>query len=366
MDDPGTLLDTPRPEPPDAATDVIDWLAEVLADASRDRASALHIAAGLSPMIRVAGAMRPLTWRASPSVAHITAIAKRLLPERLQPRWVADGVATFAWELAHRYRCRVTMLRQQGRPTLTLRLVPAEPLSADALGLPPAVSALARRPHGLVLVAGAGVSGTTSTVNAILAAINHSRACRVVTLEDPVETLHTPLRAMIDQREVGSDVADVAQGIADAVAADADVIVVSDVGDPQSARRSVEAAQAGRLILATVDAPSTRLAIDAFVRMLAKAGSRAAPSLARVLDAVTAQRLLPRATEGEGPSGLVAAFEVLIATGQVRSVVQQGRLEQIPQLLGMDRDQGMQSMDMAMDELYRSGVISALSRASAP
>ncbi len=364
MDNPGITLDIARSEPVEAPPAGAQELEPLVAEARRQGASAIHLGPGVAPLVRVAGSLRPVTLLPAVAPERLAAAALRLMPERLAPRWRSEGRATFAWELAHRQRCRVTLTRQRGRPAATLRPLPTEPPSAQALGLPPAVAALARRPHGLVILAGAGVSGTSSTVAAIIHAINQDRTCRVVTIEDPVEILHDSLRSMVEQREVGTDTPGVAEGLAAAVAADADVIAFGDVADAESARLSVLAAQGGALVLATVDAPSARVALERFLDFLRQTHGDAPHVLARVLDAVTAQRLLPGAGEGTRPKGLVAAFEVLIATGQVRTAVEQGRLEQITQLLGMDREQGMQSMDAAMDALVRAGTISPLARVS--
>lgn len=287
----------------------LDRLLRVAVD---QRASDVHLKVGARPHLRVDGALveTPLDLL---EPADTAAAAKALLGEAAAPLAKGREVDS-VHAVAGLGRFRVGAFLQRGRIGLVLRrVVPGVP-SIEALGLPPIATTLAGHPSGFVLVTGLAGSGRTSTLAALVDAVNATRRCHILTIESPVEVVHDDKLAVVDQREVGTDTPSALAALRSAAHQDPDVLAVGDLDDAGTALAALERADAGHLVLGVTQAVS---APDAVTRLIDRfaADERAAVHalLARSLRGVLCQRLVPRA----GGRGRVPAVEVLTVNALV-------------------------------------------------
>ncbi len=330
------------------------------------RGSDLLVKAGSPPRLRVDGHLHR-TDLASLAPAEIEAVAAELLPPAKADELRQHGEVDLAHSVAGVGRFRVNVYRQRGSLGLAIRrVVPGAPSIGD-LGLPPVVERLADEEHGLVLVSGPAASGRTTTAAGILDHINTHRARHIVTLEDPIEVLHTDKESFVSQREIGTDAADLLTTLRRVGRQDADVIFVSQIDDPSTAAAVVAEAASGRLVVSTM---TTLSATETVTRLLDLSPPhqqrQARHALASVLRGVVAQRLLERADGG----GRVPAVEVLVGTPKVAEAITSGEeATLLPQLIQDGEYHGMQSFDQALFRLYKEnliGVRDALSAACRP
>ncbi|MFJ4441342.1 type IV pilus twitching motility protein PilT [Pseudomonas sp. NPDC089422] len=331
--------------------DVTDLLARA-ADAG---ASDLHLAAGEIPMLRVDGELRRM---ALPSVtpAALSDALTPLLDENQCRQWLQGDELDLAVELASLGRFRLNLFRQLNGPAATLRLIPKRIASVDELDLEEVFQAVAQHTDGLVLVGGPTGSGKSSTLAALIDRLNRERALHVITLEDPVEVIHSSQRGLINQREIGRHCRDFAQGLRSALRQDPDVIMIGELRDLETIRLALRAAETGHLVLATVHTRSAASSIDRLVEVFASEEKTLVRAmLADALRLVVAQVLVKRAGGGR-----VAVREVLVATPAVRNLVREGRMAQLCSVMQAGAAEGMRTMEGAMRGLRDKGLISDL------
>jgi twitching motility protein PilT len=328
--------------------------------------SDLHLKVGGPPYVRVDG---ELLATAFPQLAEIDTerFAYELMDDRQAARFTETNEADFAYAVPGLGRFRVNTFRQRGSVGVVCRRVlPGSP-GFEALGLPSVIARLALEPRGLILVTGPTGSGKTTTTAAIINHINSVRRCHIVTVEDPIEILHTDNLAVINQREVGVDTADFATALKHVARQDPDVIFIGEMRDEETVRAALQAAETGHLVISTlhtVDATETvNRVIDFFPPHQQK---QVRIGLAATLRGIVSQRLLQRA-DGRGR---VPAVEVLVATGRVADYIIKPELTRmLPEIVADGEFYGMQTFDQALLALYRDGVVSleeALSGASSP
>jgi twitching motility protein PilT len=259
----------------------------------------------------------------------------------------------FAVEVAELGRFRVNVYEHERGSAAALRRVPAEPPVLETLALPAVVSDLCARERGLVLVTGPTGSGKTTTLAAMVDAINHSRDGHVLTLEDPIEFLHVSRRCLVTQREVGRHAESFSEGLRSALREDPDVILVGEMRDLETIALTLTAAETGHLVLGTLHARSAAKTVDRIVDVFPADQQRHVRAmLAESLEAVLAQTLVPRRGGGR-----VAAVEVLVATPAVRNLIREGKSHQLPSVMQTSQRSGMQTLVQAVAELKRSRVI---------
>jgi twitching motility protein PilT len=260
----------------------------------------------------------------------------------------------FALTLPGTERFRVNIHLQQGAVEAAIRRVPDHIPSLDELGLPPAAAEFARLHNGLVLVTGATGMGKTTTLAAMVQLINEERERLIITIEDPVEFVHTNRRSIIKQREVYADTRSFAVALRHVLRQDPDVIVVGEMRDLETISTALTAAETGHLVLATLhtsDAPSTiSRIIDVFPP---HQQAQVVYQLADCLGGIITQQLLPH----RSGSGRVLATEVLVATSAARHLIREQQLQQIPSLLQTNAKIGMRTMDRSLQELYAARLI---------
>jgi twitching motility protein PilT len=317
-------------------------------------ASDLIVKAGAPPRIRLNGTLQALDVEplAPADVPRLLdGVASRARVEELE----ANGETEFAYGVGGLGRFRINAFRQRGTLALTCRrVVPGIP-SPTELGLPAVLDRVCGEGAGLVLVTGPSGSGVTTTVSSLVDHVNGSRSCQIVTVEHPIEFLHPDKKAVVLQRELGTDTPSVAAAVSRAVRQGADVVAVGEVSDAAALRAVLDAAEAGALVLAAVPVLAVT---EALVRLVEAFPDderrRVRATLSRVLRAVFGQRLLDRA-DGRGK---VAAFEVLLGTTKVEDCIAEDRLDDLPKLVAEGEYHGMQTLDQGLEELARAGLVS--------
>ncbi|RCL28179.1 twitching motility protein PilT [Pseudomonas sp. AFG_SD02_1510_Pfu_092] len=318
-------------------------------------ASDLHLAAGQVPMLRVDGALQRMELPPLAADALVEGMAG-VLDDDQQRQWAAGDELDLALQLPVLGRFRLNLFRQLNGPAATLRLIPGRIATLDELDLREVFQAVAQCADGLVVVGGPTGSGKSSTLATLLDQLNRERALHIITLEDPVEVIHSSQRSLVNQREVGRDCSGFAQGLRSALRQDPDVIMIGELRDLESIRLALRAAETGHLVLATVHTRSAASSIDRLVEVFAAEEKPLVRAmLAESLRLVVAQVLVRRVGGGR-----VAAREVLVATPAVRNLVREGRMAQLCSVMQAGGAEGMRTMEGAMRGLREKGLIGEL------
>ncbi len=335
------------------------FLVQLLGKAVAAKASDVHLKVGQPPGARVRGDI--VYFRSDPLRPQDTEALARILVKRASVR---DSLETLlehdtAYEAPGVGRFRVNVYRQKGSLAIVMRAIPLSVPSFEDLGVPAAAVYLAERDRGLVLVVGAAGNGKSSTLAAMIAHLNHTQALHVVTIEDPVEFLHTDDKSSISQREVGIDTGSFADALRAALRQDPDVILVGEIRDEITLDIALKAAETGHLVLSTLHTPDVSRTVN---RMLALAPKNQPGSTDELrerigdsLQGIIAQRLLPN----RDGSGLCLAAEILVATGTVRESIK--RPEANPALKELMEKgihpYGMQTFEMHLKQLVQMGLL---------
>jgi twitching motility protein PilT len=314
--------------------------------------SDVFLLAGSPARMRVDGELVDASHSEVVDAADLQSLIEGLVGAAQVQEFKETGDCDFAFTWRDLGRVRASAYRQRRAPALALRLIPRAIPSFDEIGLPPVVRELIEtKGRGFVLCTGATGSGKSTTQAAIIDRINSIRACHILTIEDPIEYLHESKRATVSQREIGSDSVSFARALRAALREDPDVILLGEMRDPESIEIALTLAETGHLVLATLHTRSAPQAIDRIIDgMPDGTQERVRAQLAASLDAVVAQRLLPRVGGGR-----VAAFEVMIATLAVRNLIREGRTNQLARLVATGERDGMISLDASLAELVRAG-----------
>jgi twitching motility protein PilT len=327
--------------------------------------SDLHIKAGAPPRVRVAGGLRTLDDEPAFTADETLAIAQAIMPAPVVSTFEDHHEADFAYSLPGTGRFRVNAFYQRGSVALAMRRVRASAATVAELGLPEVVTRLANELRGLVLVTGPTGSGKTTTLAAMVDHINHTRSCHVVTIEDPVEYLHTDHLAAIDQREVGFDTDSFGSAMRVVLRQDPDVILVGEMRDTETVSAALTAAETGHMVMSTLHTINATETINRIVACVPPF-QQIRVSLAGSLKGIICQRLIPTA-DGKGR---VPALEILVVNGRIQQAI-------IDPLLTADLDAiiadgeyyGMITFDQSLVSLISSGSIDlaeAMSTASNP
>jgi twitching motility protein PilT len=344
------------------AFDFADLLMEVVAR----KASDLHLSAGARPTLRVRGRLTPLEEYEVLSASDTREIVYSILTGDQRQRLETDWQLDFAYSIPGHARFRVNAYYQRSAIGAAFRLIPFGLASIDELGLPPAVHELTRKPRGFVLVTGPTGSGKSTSLAAMINAINESREEHIMTIEDPIEFLHPHKRCIVNQRELGSDAQSFSAALKAAMRQDPDIILVGEMRDLETISTALTAAETGHLVFATLHTQDTAQTIDRIIDVFPPhQQGQVRVQLSVALQGIVTQQLLPT-SDG---AGRVVACEVLVPSPAVRNLIREGKTHQIYSVLQTGSALGMQTMDTALAGLVRQGRITqklAESRSSTP
>ena len=324
---------------------------ELVAKAKADGASDIHLICGLPPKYRRDGEITDMGGEPL-SREDCFAVARYLAGvdfERFEHTGELDSADSFAGN-----RCRIHLFLQQGVPSLALRLLREEIPVLENLNLPPAVAPLVDLHKGIVLVTGETGSGKSTTLAAMMDAINHRFARHIVTLEDPVEYVYKPDKCIINQREVGRDTESFAAGLRASLREDPDVILIGEMRDQETIETAITAAETGHLVFGTLHTGSASDAVDRIVQVFPEgAQTQIRLQLSMTLQAVLTQQLVPKKGGGRA-----LAAELMLVTDAIRNMIRSGNTPQIANAVATSAAIGGQTMDQALVKLVRAGQIS--------
>jgi twitching motility protein PilT len=314
--------------------------------------SDLHLSVGSPPVLRIDGDLERIRYRALTEGDFYNLVGP-VAPPRIWKQYSETGDVDFAYQMGADARFRVNLFRQERGSGAVFRLIPARVPTVEELELPRAVADLSSAARGLILVTGPTGSGKSTTLAAILDRVNRRSAKHVVTIEDPIEFVHTNDRSIFTQREIGPDVTSFAEGVKAAIREDPDCLLVGEMRDLETMRMALTAAETGLLVFATLHTNSAAKAVDRIIDAFpASEQEQIRIVLAESLRAVVAQQLLRKKGAGR-----IAAFEILLGSSALSNAIREGKVSQINNQIQTGRARGMISMDQALLELVRSGLI---------
>jgi twitching motility protein PilT len=318
-------------------------------------ASDLLITAGAPPLMRIDGSLVPIPGTDALSAAQTEDLVNAVLGTELAARLHTEREIDFSFGWGEHARLRANAFHQRGQVSLALRAIPFAIPSFEQLGLPAVIERLVGLPQGLVLVTGPTGSGKSTTLASMIDVINRERACHIITIEDPIEYVHSHRRSAVEQREVGIDTDSFARALRAAFREDPDVLLVGEMRDNETIQATLTLAETGHLVFATLHTNDAAQTVDRVVDVFpGEQQAQIRTQLAGTLEAIISQRLIPRIGGGR-----VAAFEVLIATYAVRNIVRDGRTNQLRNVISTNSQEGMQTLEMSLSALIASEHVSA-------
>jgi twitching motility protein PilT len=316
-------------------------------------ASDLHITAEAEPALRIDGEIvKTDLEKLKPEICNN--IVYSVLTDEQREKLEQENELTISFGIEKIGRVRMNVFKQRGVIAANLRRIPGEIMNFDELGLPPIVVDIVQLPKGLVLVTGPTGSGKSATLAAMVDWINHNKTVHVLTLEEPVEYIFPHQKAIVNQREIGTDTKDSAIGLDRALRSDPDVVLISELTNRETIQAALNLAETGHLVFASMQSTDSVQAIYKMIDAFEPHQQfRARMQLSIVLQAVLAQQLLPRGYS----SGRAMACEILIPTSAVRSLIREDKENQITSVMQTGGEYGMQTMNQALFDLYQKQLV---------
>jgi len=319
------------------------------------QASDLHITINTPPQVRVHGFLQPLPNYPPLTAAQTKALVYSVLTDAQKQKFEENLELDFSFGLRGLARFRVNLFNQKGAVGGVFRAIPYEIKSFEELGLPPIIGELCNKPRGLILVTGPTGSGKSTTLATMIDKINKKRHEHILTIEDPIEFLHTHKNCIVNQREVGSDTKSFANALRAALREDPDVVLVGEMRDLETIELALRIAETGHLTFATLhtnSAPSTiNRIIDVFP---AEQQAQIRVQLSMVLEGIICQTLLPR-VDG---NGRVLALEILVFNPAIRNLIREDKIHQIYSVMQTGQEKyGMQTLNQSLATLYHKRLI---------
>lgn len=316
--------------------------------------SDLHLYAGRVPSIRVHGTIMPIEDEAAFSSEQVFAYVKEIMPEenieQLEREWDTDC----AYEIPGVARFRVNGFRDMCGYGTVLRVIPEQIPTFEDLNLPDVMRDFCMLSKGLVVVTGPTGSGKSTTLSALIDYINRTRNEHIITIEDPIEFVHTPHRCLINQREVHRDTKNFARALRAALREDPDIVLVGEIRDLETMEVAIETAETGHLVFATLHTNTAATTVERMIdKFPAERQNQIRSMLADTLKGVVAQTLCKK-TEG----GRIAAFEVLVVTTAVAALIREAKTHMIPSVMQTGKNSGMQTFSDELTRLAAKGIIS--------
>ena len=325
---------------------------DLLRQAVQRSASDLHCTTNAFPALRVGGEIIDIRSGILTG-EEITAFVHAITEENHRQELTTSGEVDFSFSIDEIGRFRANAYKQRGEMSLAVRIIPREIPPLETLGLPPAVRNLANKARGLVIATGPTGAGKTTTLAALIDAINDTRRANIITLEDPIEYLHQNKRCLINQREVKTDTKTFAAGLRAALREDPDIILVGEMRDLETISIALTAAETGHLVLTTLHTGGAAQTIDRIIDVFPSAQQQQIRTqLSLTLQGVIAQQLLPTKTGGRA-----LAAEILLASPAIRNLIRDGKTHQIASTIQTSAKDGMKLMDASIRELLQAGII---------
>jgi twitching motility protein PilT len=349
-------------EPARAIGDRVDRLLGILWEVN---GTDLLLTVGTPPLIRVHGELSPVGGEAALTAQDTNALLAEVLTDEQGAVWEERHEYDFSFSWREHARIRGNAFTQRGQTAIALRMIPREIPTVDALGLPPVLSYLARQHQGLILMTGPTGSGKSTTLASLIDVINSERGCHIITVEDPIEYVHEHKRAAVNQREVGTDTESFRDALRSVLREDPDVLLVGEMRDLESIAFALTVAETGHLVFATLHTNDTAQSLSRMIDVFPPdQQAQIRVQVASALSCVVYQRLLPRIG-----GGMVAAYEVLVATPGVRNLIKEGKTHQLRNSLVTGSKDGMITFEQSASALVQAGIVSyedALARSLYP
>ena len=326
---------------------------ELLAFSAKQNASDLHISAGLPPLIRVDGEVRRINL---PALEHkdVHSLIYDIMNDKQRKDFEEFLETDFSFEIPGVARFRVNAFNQNRGAGAVFRTIPSKILSMDDLGMGQVFQKIASVPRGIVLVIGPTGSGKSTTLAAMIDYINDNRFDHILTIEDPIEFVHTSKKCLVNQREVGRDTLGFNEALRSALREDPDIILVGELRDLETIRLALTAAETGHLVFGTLHTTSAAKTIDRIVDVFpAEEKSMVRSMLSESLQAVVSQTLLKK-----NGGGRVAAHEIMIGTPAIRNLIREDKVAQMYSAIQTGASVGMTTLDQSLKNLLSKGIIS--------
>ncbi len=330
-------------------------ISELLAFSVKNKASDLHLSAGMPPMIRVHGDIRRINLPALDNTAT-RAMIYDVMSDAQRKHYEAQLETDFSFELPGLARFRVNAFTQERGAGAVFRTIPSQVLTLEELEAPRIFKDISDQPRGIVLVTGPTGSGKSTTLAAMIDHVNDTMFGHILTIEDPIEFVHKSKKCLINQREVGPHTHGFSEALRSALREDPDIILVGELRDLETIRLALTGAETGHLVFATLHTSSAAKTIDRIVDVFPAAEKDMVRSmLSESLRAVISQSLLKR----KDGAGRVAAHEIMIGTPAIRNLIRENKVAQMYSSIQTGMSIGMQTLDQALTELVKRNVVAS-------
>ena len=325
----------------------------LLEEVIKRKGSDIHLQVGLPPMLRVDGALTPVSGTDVLDESAIEALVFAILDEDQKQILLKDKEFDFSFAYGDIGRFRVNAFHERGNLAAALRLIPSQIMTIEQLGLPEIVNKMVDYPRGLVLFTGPTGSGKSTSLAALINKINQEQSKHIITIEDPIEYTHKSAKSIIVQREVHYDTYSFSAALRSSLRQDPDVVLIGEMRDLETIASAITIAETGHLVFATLHTNSASQTIDRMIDVFPPHQQpQIRAQLANILMGVVSQRLIPGINGGR-----VASAEILISTPAVRNIIREGKTHQLEAVIQTGAEFGMQSMDKELASLVNQGTI---------
>ena len=328
---------------------------EMVRFAVENGASDIHLASNNLPSYRKNGKI--MSYKGTEILDEDTVM--KYIDEVLEPadylKFCNTGDIDSAYQFENLARFRVNAFKQRHGATLVMRVIKMNPPKLGDLNLPQSIAKILNLQEGLVLVTGPTGSGKSTTLAALINEINHREELHIITIEDPVEYMHSPAKCIINQREVGEDSETYSSALKSALREDPDIILMGEIRDLESMSIALRAAETGHLVFSTLHTESAAKTIDRLIDMYpVERQKQALSQLSTTLKAVISQRLLPRSDR----PGRIGAFEIMFVNSAIANLIREDKIPQIEQMISLNQQTGMITRKLSIENLLKRGLIS--------